>query len=318
MIKISDLKGNELFKGLTDAQFAEIEKLSKADEDQVINDTTFKIYSKLEENVEKISGIKREGAEKAYDYYSRVLTSFKDNAGKVGELEKKVNDLTAEKKRIEEALKSNTGDAELKNQLEITKADLNQTREQYQALTTEKYKIEKEYQNELTRLKKETIINSVLPKFQFVDNINKSLLDTALAQVRNQILGMESKIVDNGGTVDLEFIENGGTKKNAKNGLKPYTTEELAGELLRGFGVIKEVNTGRAGAGSSSGSGNGGSGFNSKISVDVSAFKSKMEARDAISRALGEAGIAKTSPEYQKEMDNYWKEVDSLGLPEKV
>ena len=299
------LNANAATSGLTDEQKTAIVEMSKNDETAVIGQKTGEIYGGLDADILAASGIAKNGAEKTYDYAKRVIGEIKNQAGNATELQNKVTELTAEKARLESVIAKGGADAETKRQLDQTKADLENVRNEYATLKTQFDQSKTDHEKELFNLKIDGEFAKASAGLKFKADLPASVTSVLLQQAIGKVKGMNPEYIDdgNGGKV-LAFMENGTTKRNPENNLRPYTAAELIAAELKTMGVLEE---GRRQTGAGSQDGTAGTGAGVKT-VDISGARTQDEAHEIIAKQLMEQGKVNGSKEFDDAMAAAWKE----------
>ncbi len=299
------LNANAALSGLTDEQKTAIVEMSQNDETAVIGQKTGEIYGGLDADILAASGIAKNGAEKTYDYAKRVIGEIKSQAGNATELQNKVTELTSEKARLESIIAKGGADAETKRQLEQTKADLENVRNEYATLKTQFDQSKTDHEKELFNLKIDGEFAKASAGLKFKADLPASVTSVLLQQAIGKIKGMNPEYIDdgNGGRV-LAFMENGTTKRNPENNLRPYTAAELIAAELKTMGVLEEGRT-QTGAGTHGGNAGGGAGTKT---VDISGARTQDEAHEIIAKQLMDQGKINGSKEFNDAMAAAWKE----------
>lgn len=307
------IKANALLSALTDEQLSAITTLSKNDEDVVIGKRIGEIYRDMDDKISNITGVKREGDEKTYIYLERATTSLKENASKVTDLSKQIDDLTKEKGRLEKTIADGNGDAEIKRQLTQANLDLENIRGQYNTLNDEYTAAKSTHKTELHDLKVSTDIASAIQGIAFKKDIPESATKVLLDQAIAKIKSYNPEYVDNGnnGRVLVYKDKDQAIMRNKENKLEPYTTSELLRSELKTMGVLDDAQK-AGGAGTGAGGGTDG-----KVTIPISGAKTRMEANQIIKDQLLAQGLTVGSDDYQKQMNEAWVDNKISELPEK-
>lgn len=292
---------------------AEIVALGKNAEDALVAAKKKEWATRDEEDIFKLTGIekatKEDGKPEAYyDYRNRVINEFKSKAEQgadKSELESLKKDLDAAKA----ALKNNTGDATLRQEVEQAKqalADkealiLNYQNQLKQVEATSKKMIDVE-KNNLNRFRTEMEFEKAKGQFRFQDEaiIPKEVRETYAKTAFERVLATRPHEWRKGadGTESLVFLEQNGTiAYNQEKGLAPYT---LADYLAKELDPILDKGHQQGGAGTKAGSGNNGGGT---IMVDLGFAKTKTAVNEIIRSELAKQGIAASHPDYQKKYE---------------
>ena len=299
------LNANAALSGLTDEQKTAIVEMSKNDETAVIGQKTGEIYGGLDADILAASGIAKNGAEKTYDYAKRVIGEIKGQAGNAAELQTKVSELEKEKTRLESVIAKGGADAETKRQLEQTKADLENVRNEFATLKTQYDQAKADHEKELFGLKIDGEFAKATAGLKFKADLPASVTSVLLQQAVAKVKGMNPEYIDDGmGGKVLAFMENGTTKRNPENNLRPYTAAELVAAELKTMGVLED---GRKQTGAGSQGGTGGTGGGAKT-VDISGATTQDQAHEIIAKQLMERGLVNGSKEFDAAMAEAWKE----------
>jgi len=176
--------------------------------------------------VERVTGVKREKGQKIADYFTTAGSSYVDNT-----LAKEKENLEAEKKRYEKAIKDG-GNDHLKEQLEETKNKLEELKKNeatYKELIEGDYKSKYEQLVENNKqLKDKTAFNMVKPSFP--ETVNKYEADAKWKEFESNI-SKEYNIVFDGDTPMAVSKENEYISKKLSD---LVAKDETLSELLKG------------------------------------------------------------------------------------
>ena len=299
------LNANGATAGLTDEQKNAIVEMSKNDETAVIGQKTGEIYGGLDADILAASGIAKNGAEKTYDYAKRVIGEIKGQAGNAAELQTKLTDSEKEVARLNGIIAKGGDDAETKRQLERANADLEKVRGEYATLKTQFDQAKTDHEKELFGLRIDGELSKASAGLKFKADLPASVTSVLLQQAVAKVKGMNPEYVDDGmGGKVLAFMENGTTKLNPENNLRPYTAAELVAAELKTMGVLDD---GRKQTGAGSQGGNDGNGGGAKT-VDISGARTQDEAHEIIAKQLMGRGLVNGSKEFSDAMAAAWKE----------
>lgn len=309
------LKANAVLSGLTDEQINAITTLSTNDENTVIGKRIGEVYREMDGKIEAITGIKRDGDEKTYNYLERAAKGLKDSAAEVTTLKKSVDDLTKEKNRLEKVIADGTGDAETKKALNQATADLKAITNQYNELKTNHDKAVADHATELFGVRVENALSVATSGVKFKADLPASVTAVILQQTTAKIKAMNPEYIDDGkgGKVLAFKDETGAIMRNPENQLNPYTATDLIQKELKTMGVLDE---GRQATGGGTGGNAGGSG-GGNTTVDVSGAKTRTEAYEAIAGGLMAQGMVVGSEQFDTAMQQAWKDNNIATLPEK-
>jgi len=178
-------------------------------------DTLAEIHNRYDQDILETTGLKRDPKlyPKTFDFNKKLLSEFKLKAEKADAYEKEINSL-------KEQIKNNSGDKQLK-------ADLEDVQKKYKELQDSKETEVTKLRSEHEKFKAESLIRSALPtkiKKNLPEEAVKALTDQTVAHLLSMAQFQDNQLV---------FVENGVVKRNPHNALKPYTAQELATEGLK-------------------------------------------------------------------------------------
>lgn len=312
----------EPLKGLTEDQITTIVTLSANAEQRAIDETTNKIHSGYDTDIERITGVKKKPDEKSYHLLQNVLTELVEKsqgAGKVTELQTQLTALKSEKEALEAKIKDGVTDATTKARI----AELEQkVHDKDTELTTfrtvaedEKSKLASELEQVRTRattLELETEAQSFFNqnKVAFKQSIPESVRTEIMATRRNQLLqSIKPDLIDDGkgGKARVFRDEKGEIMRNPNNKLEPFSFGELYLSKLSDLVDAKPAGGGGTGGG---GGGNG-------VSLDLSGKTTQVSADEVIVDYLIKTeGLAKSNPKFYDRQKEIRKEhgVDKLPI----
>lgn len=313
MITKEILVANSALAGLTEDQINAIITINNNDVAGEIGKKTSEIYQKFDQLTKDATGVDRlMGAtpEKTYDYLPRAIQEMKKNLGDNEALKTQIQNLTAEKTRLEGELAKGAG-AEVQRQLDQTKAELANTKAQYNTLQSQMAEKEKAHQAEIFGIRVDNDLNVASKGMQFKSEIPASVQTILLQNAYTKIKGMNPDYIDDGnGGKRLVFRgQDGAVLNNPENQLNPYTAGELlARELKDVLAVRREV----TGGGTKPFGGGSGAG---DPAVDVSGAKSQTEAQEILTKQFLAQGMTIGSDQFQEAMDKAWKDNNIINLP---
>lgn len=306
------LRANAATAALTDEQISAVVEMSNNDEATVISKKTGEIYGGLDADILAASGIAKNGTEKTYDYAKRVIGEIKGQAGNATELAKQIAELNKEKARLEGVIASGGADAETKRALEQARKDLSNVTKEYTELKTKYDGAKEAHEKALFDVKLESEFAKATAGIKLKADLPASVTSVIMAQAVAKVKGMNPEYIDDGeGGKVLAFMENGTTRRNPENQLRPFTAAELISKELRDMGVLeegrKQTGTGITGGDSPKEGG----------AVDVSGARTQDEAHEIIAKQLMAQGKINGSKEFDEAMKQAWKDnIDTLkSLP---
>lgn len=313
MITKEILVANSALAGLTEDQINAIITINNNDVAGEIGKKTSEIYQKFDQLTKDATGVDRlMGAtpEKTYDYLPRAIQEMKKNLGDNEALKTQIQNLTAEKTRLEGELAKGAG-AEVQRQLDQTKAELANTKSQYNTLQSQMAEKEKAHQAEIFGIRVDNDLNVASKGMQFKSEIPASVQTILLQNAYTKIKGMNPDYIDDGnGGKRLVFRgQDGAVLNNPENQLNPYTVGELLARELKDVLAVRREVTGGGTKPLGGGSGAG------DPAVDVSGAKSQTEAQEILTKQFLAQGMTIGSDQFQEAMDKAWKDNNIINLP---
>lgn len=313
MITKEILVANAALAGLTDDQINAIITINNNDVAGEIDRKTSETYQRFDQLIKEATGEDRlMGAtpEKTYDYLPRAIQAMKNKLGDTPALQTQIQNLQAEKTRLESELAKGAG-AEVQRQLDQTKAELANTKNQYNELQAQLTKAKEDHQKEVFGIRVDNDLAVASQGMQFKSEIPASVQTVLLQNAYTKIKGMSPDYIDDGnGGKRLVFRgQDGAVLNNPENQLNPYTAGELlAKELKDVLATKREV------PGGGTQPLGGGSGTEAQT-VDVSSAKNQMEANELLTKQFLAQGMTIGSNEFQEAMDKAWKDNNIVNLP---
>ena len=305
MITKEMLEGNEGLKGLTPEQKESIITMSRNDENAVIGARFGEVYRQMDETIANSLGIARNGDEKTYLYLQRAAGEFRDKYKDYDTLKGQIDTLKADKASLEAKIASGAGDAQLKEQYDSIKKELQATKDQYAVLQQEKNNLVAEHQKALAGMRIDAELAKAREGLKFKPGLNAAAIENLIGVAMNKIKGYSPKFEGEQGKEALHFYDNGVIMNNPANNLNPFTAKELLVRELQGFDILDNALRTGAGGGNTPPQYQGGSGY-----------ATQKEAVDAIEKELSAKGLVRGTAEYGNEMFRLYEEnkVDSLPL----
>lgn len=313
MLTTELLKQQSELQGLTDEQMTAIATLSQNDEDAVIGKRFGEVYRQLDDIIQKSTGVQRNGDEKTYIYLERAAKELQGKAEQAGEYAKQVADLQKEKNRLEKVIADGGADGETKKLLSQAQKDLADVTKQYVELKASYDKQGEKHAAEIIGIRIDNELALAKAGIMFKKDLPKAVTDVLLNQAVAKVKAMNPEYVNdgNGGKVLAFLGADGAVMRNAENGLKPYTAQELVLQDLKAMGVIDE-GVKRAGTGTTPPAHEAGKGGEP---VSVSGARTQTEATDIITEMLLKRGLVNGSKEFQENFDKAWKDNNIKALP---
>ena len=313
MLTVEMLQQNTQLSGLTVEQFNAIAEMSKNDENTVIGTKIGALHGQYDSDILSITGVAKNSGEKSYDYLKRVLNANKTDLETLATTKQELATAKAKVTNLEKKIAEGAQDETLKQQLKDTKQQVTQLQSQLtakqQEFDTEKQKLQTQLQSTKVDYAFEAATGGLKFKAGITENIQKTLLNAAKAEVLQRGTPEFQQNAD--GTQKLVFRgTDGNVLNNPNNNLNPYTFKELLMETS-----IKDViDTGRQQPGGGTGPvGGGGSGSGSVL--DLSGIKTQLEADKAIESYLLNNGITRDSAEFAEQSMQLRNENNVANLP---
>lgn len=318
MLKKEVLAANELLKDLSDEQFGAIEKLSKNDEQSVIDDNRSEWWNGIDRDVKEVFGVDKIAGVKSYKHLKDVLGEAKRKADDYDGLNSKIKTYEDSIASLNEQIKKGGGNVALKSQIESLererdglKNEVDSMKTSYQTKEQEFAKLAEERNNDKVIWGLENKYGKVLGRedVKFLSSVPKGVIDREIDAAKKRVLAKGTPRLNEEGVV-VFYDEKDIPLKNPKKGLDFFTPEDLFYEELVGSGLLaKDRKIGGAGGGSN-GAGNGDSKY-----VDLTDVSTQVEAVGIIEKVVLNNGILKTSPQFLKEVGKIAKENNVYSLP---
>lgn len=313
MITREILVANSALADLTEDQINAIITINNNDVAGEIGKKTSEIYQKFDQLTKDATGVERlmgSTPEKTYDYLPRAIQEMKKSLGDNESLKTQIQSLTAEKERLEGELAKGAG-AEVQRQLDQTKAELANTKAQYNTLQSQMAEREKTHQAEIFGIRVDNDLSIASQGMKFKTEIPASVQTILLQNAYTKIKGMSPDYIDDGkGGKRLVFRgQDGAVLNNPENQLNPYTAGELLERELKDVLASKREVPGGGTKPMGGGSGSGGP------TVDITGAKTQSEAQEILTKQFLSQGMTIGSDQFQEAMDKAWKDNNILSLP---
>ena len=229
MLTVEILRQNTKLSGLSDEQLNAIATMSQNDENTVIGARIGELHGQYDADVLGVSGIAKKSGEKSYDYVKRVLGDYKTKLDASKTLQ---SQLDAAKAQVEE-LKAKGTDEAIKQELKDAKTRVEQLKASLQAKETEFTTAKADLEKQVMNAHVDYAFQAATSGLKFKDGISESLKSVILSAAKNEVLakGTPELIDDGKGGKRLALRgADGNLVNNPKNGLAPYTIQELVME----------------------------------------------------------------------------------------
>lgn len=298
------IKGNAELAGLNDKQVAALVQMSQNDENDVIGRRIGEVYRTMDETITNVTGVKRDGDEKTYNFLKRAATELKQKADGASKYTEEIATLKAEKTRLE-GLVAKGGNEETQAQLARAKADLENVRKEYASLKKQSEKQKAEYETQIFGVRVDNEINNSLAGIKFKPELPESVTKVLMQQAVEKVKGFNPQFIDDGkgGKVLGFHNSDNSVMRNAATNLQPFTARELVERELEALGVL--AGKGAPGAGTQPVQPTGGNGGG--VVVDVSSARTRKEFNEIATQSLLQHGKTIGSAEFDTAMQEIIK-----------
>lgn len=308
MLTVEILKQNTKLSGLSDEQLNAIATMSQNDENTVIGARIGELHGQYDADVLGVSGISKKSGEKSYDYVKRVLGDYKAKLDASKTLQ---SQLDAAKAQVEE-LKAKGTDEAIKQELKDAKTRVEQLKASLQTKETEFATAKADLEKQVMNAHVDYAFQAATAGLKFKDGISESLKSVILSAAKNEVLakGAPELIDDGKGGKRLALRgADGNLVNNPKNGLAPYTIQELVMETS----LKDAISTAPV-------HGGGGTGplppTDPNLPLDLSGAKTQLEADNMIENyLLTVKGLTRDKAEFGEESLRLRNEAKVAELP---
>lgn len=297
MLTIEVLKQNTSLSGLTDLQLKAVAEMSKNDEDTVIGTKIGELHGQYDKDIFGITNIKKNDAEKSYDYAKRVIGDYKAKAESINSVKAELETAKSQVTDLQAKIAAGAGDETLRQQLKDTKAQVSQLQGQLQTKEADFTAKTTEFANSTKAIHVDYAFEAATAGLKFKTGITSPIQATLLKAAKAEVLtkGTPDLIDDGkGGKVLVLRGSDGNILNNPKHNLNPYTIKELVMETsLKDVidGAIQQPGGGTNPPGSTTAPGNSGS-------IDLTGMKNQVDADSAIETYLLGNGLTRDSAEF--------------------
>lgn len=308
MLTVEILRQNAALSGLNDEQLNAIATMSQNDENTVIGARIGELHGQYDADVLGVSGISKKSGEKSYDYVKRVLGDYKAKFEASKNLQ---TQLDAANAQIEE-LKTKGSDEAVRQELKDTKTRVEQLKNSLQAKETEFATAKADLEKQVMNAHVDYAFQAATAGLKFKDGISESLKGVILGAAKNEILmrGTPELIDDGKGGKRLALRgTDGNLVNNPKNGLAPYTIQELVMETSLKDAISTAPNHGGGGTGPTPPP-------DPNLPLDLSGAKTQLEADNMIEHyLLTVKGFTRDQVEFGEESLKLRTEANVASLP---
>lgn len=297
------LKGNAELSGLNDQQIAAIVQMSQNDENDVIGRRIGEVYRTMDETITSVTGVKRDGDEKTYNFLKRAATELKQKADGASKYTQEIETLKAEKTRLEGLVAKGAGGEEAQKQLAQAKADLENVQKEFASLKRQSEKQKEEYEKQIFGVRVDNEIKNSINGIKFKTDLPESVTKLLLEQAVEKVKAFNPTYEDDGKGGKILSFRNADNSimRNAATNLQPFTARELVERELETLGVL----AGKAapGAGTQAPPAGGGNG----VVVDLSAARTRKEFTEIATQTLLQQGKTIGSNEFDAALQEIYK-----------
>ena len=296
----------KIFENITKMPNGEqfIANANKAYFDENVGKEISKVYNGIDEDIFSITGKRKVGDQKTYDFVKEVVTGFKTTVEELGKnTPEELAKLKQDKADLEEKLKNGESSSHWKKSYEEVMEQLKTTTAQHQ----------KELESVNNRILQSNVDNEIVKGIADL-KFNESLPKIAIDAIVNQAKG---SLVNNAKIIDGKVVFHDAEGKVLRNKqFEVATAKELLEESLKDI-----LATGKAGGGGAPQTGKGevittGTGDSTKLKLvlDAKLITSKMKFNELAEKALFDKGVARGSKDWNQIITDAYKEygVDKL------
>ena len=297
------LKGNAELSGLNDQQIAAIVQMSQNDENDVIGSRIGEVYRTMDETITSVTGVKRDGDEKTYNFLKRAATELKQKADGASKYTEEIATLKAEKTRLEGLVAKGAGGEEAQKQLAQAKADLENVQKEFASLKRQSEKQKEEYEKQIFGVRVDNEIKNSINGIKFKTDLPESVTKLLLEQAVEKVKAFNPTYEDDGkGGKVLSFRNaDNSIMRNAATNLQPFTARELVERELETLGVLAGKAAPGAGTQAPPVGGSGG------VVVDLSAARTRKEFTEIATQTLLQQGKTIGSNEFDTALQEIYK-----------
>lgn len=297
------LRGNVELSGLNDQQIAAIVQMSQNDENDVIGRRIGEVYRTMDETITSVTGVKRDGDEKTYNFLKRAATELKQKADGASKYTEEIATLKAEKTRLEGLVAKGAGGEEAQKQLAQAKADLENVQKEFASLKRQSEKQKEEYEKQIFGVRVDNEIKNSISGIKFKTDLPESVTKLLLEQAVEKVKAFNPTYEDDGkGGKVLSFRNaDNSIMRNAATNLQPFTARELVERELDTLGVLAGKAAPGAGTQAPSAGGSGG------VVVDLSAARTRKEFTEIATQTLLQQGKTIGSNEFDTALQEIYK-----------
>lgn len=296
------LRGNAELSGLNDQQIAAIVQMSQNDENDVIGRRIGEVYRTMDETITSVTGVKRDGDEKTYNFLKRAATELKQKADGASKYTEEIATLKAEKTRLEGLVAKGAGGEEAQKQLAQAKADLENVQKEFATLKRQSDKQKEEYEKQIFGVRVDNEIKNSINGIKFKTDLPESITKLLLEQAVEKVKAFNPTYEDDGKGGKILSFRNADNSimRNAATNLQPFTARELVERELETLGVL----AGKAapGAGTQAPPAGGGNGV-----LDLSSARTRKEFTEIATQTLLQQGKTIGSNEFDTALQEIYK-----------
>lgn len=297
------IRGNAELSGLNDQQIAAIVQMSQNDENDVIGRRIGEVYRTMDETITSVTGVKRDGDEKTYNFLKRAATELKQKADGASKYTQEIETLKAEKTRLEGLVAKGAGGEEAQKQLAQAKADLENVQKEFASLKRQSEKQKEEYEKQIFGVRVDNEIKNSINGIKFKTDLPESVIKLLLEQAVEKVKAFNPTYEDDGKGGKILSFRNADNSimRNAATNLQPFTARELVERELETLGVLAGKAALGAGTQAPTAGGSGG------VVVDLSAARTRKEFTEIATQTLLQQGKTIGSNEFDTALQEIYK-----------
>lgn len=297
------LRGNAELSGLNDQQIAAIVQMSQNDENDVIGRRIGEVYRTMDETITSVTGVKRDGDEKTYNFLKRAATELKQKADGASKYTEEIAKLKEEKTRLEGLVAKGAGGEEAQKQLAQAKADLENVQKEFATLKRQSDKQKEEYEKQIFGIRVDNEIKNSISGIKFKTDLPESVTKLLLEQAVEKVKAFNPTYEDDGKGGKILSFRNADNSimRNAATNLQPFTARELVERELDTLGVLAGKAAPGAGTQAPPAGGSGG------VVVDLSAARTRKEFTEIATQTLLQQGKTIGSNEFDTALQEIYK-----------
>ena len=292
------LTKNKVLADLSEDQVKAILTVAHNHFQEVVDSAIKNVHDRYDEDIKELTGKEKPGGKKTYDHLKSVIEELKAGAG--DDLQKRIDELQAERDELRKKVKSGAGDEALKSQLEKLEQRLSDKEDELKGVRKQLKEEKASFEERLTAAEKEKQavnidyrLKNALGGLQMAgDDVMPSAVRERFVQAELDAIRQEYEI-ETSEDGELVFRKEGRIVPNPENLGNPITAAELLSSRLQ---PVLVANGGKKGGGVKPAAGGSGGG-----APGIRGAKNQVEADGMIRRHLQEKGVKPGSKEFTQQ-----------------